>query len=78
MHSMFNTRGITSQATMLDHVAQVSSNEMMAEVRDILMNPPSSNQYSTLKSELIRRTQTSQHKHLRRLLTEECGDRTPS
>ncbi|XP_064463464.1 uncharacterized protein LOC135374432 [Ornithodoros turicata] len=51
----------------------------MAEVRDIVINPPSSNPYDKLKEQLIKRLSESQQQRLRQLLTtEELGDRTPT
>ncbi|XP_064469742.1 uncharacterized protein LOC135384471 [Ornithodoros turicata] len=51
----------------------------MAEIRDIVINPPSSNPYDKLKEQLIKRLSESQQQRLRQLLTtEELGDRTPT
>ena len=76
---MFSSRGITQQRTKFDHVAFALSNEFALEVRDILLSPPTEDPYDTLKAELIRRTQTSEQKRLRQLLTEEeLGDQSPS
>ncbi|XP_033212399.1 uncharacterized protein LOC117169993 [Belonocnema kinseyi] len=49
------------------------------EVRDIIREPPQSDRYEKLKSELIRRLSSSQEQKTRRLLEhEELGDRKPS
>ena len=77
--SMFRIRGITSQETKFDHVVSSLAPEFAAEVRDLLTNRPSDAPYDKLKTELIKRTQSSEQRRLRQLLTEEeLGDKTPS
>lgn len=49
------------------------------EVKDIITNPPASDKYEKLKTELIKRLSASQEKRIQKLLThEELGDRKPS
>lgn len=49
------------------------------EVKDIITNPPATDKYNKLKSELIRRLSASQEKRVKQLLMrEELGDRRPS
>lgn len=49
------------------------------EVKDIITNPPTTNKYLRLKSELIRRLSASQEKRIQQLLNdEELDDRKPS
>ena len=51
----------------------------MAEVRDVLINPPAAGLYETLKAELISRVGVSQEQKTRQLLErEEMGDQKPS
>eukprot|EP00117_Sycon_ciliatum_P035864 scpid16937/ scgid27099/ len=76
---LFSHRGITAQRTKFDYVAAALSEQFSMEVRELLISPPQTEPYTTLKSQLIARTQMSEQKRLRRLLTEEeLGDRTPS
>lgn len=49
------------------------------EVRDLILNPPQHNKYTTLKDALIKRLGATQEEKTRRLLErEEIGDRKPS
>ena len=76
---IFSHGGITAQWTKFDYVAAALSEQFSIEVRELLISPPQTEPYTTLKSQLIARTQMSEQKRLRRLLTEEeLGDRTPS
>ncbi|XP_042149544.1 uncharacterized protein LOC121837794, partial [Ixodes scapularis] len=53
--------------------------ETAVDIRDIILEPPTTNPYDNLKAELIKRTSVSEHQRLQQLLTsEELGDRTPS
>lgn len=49
------------------------------EVKDVITNPPATNKYEKMKSELIKRLSASQEKRVKQLLMhEELGDRRPS
>jgi hypothetical protein len=75
----FATRRITSQKSRFDYVIASLAPEYAAEVRDLILNPPDTNPYDTLRFQLIQRTTPSQQKRLQQLLSiEELGDRTPS
>ena len=77
--AQFDTRQITQESTKYAHVISVLQPEVAQEVRDILINPPASKQYSTLKEQLIQRTTASEQRRVQMLLTEEeLGDRKPS
>ena len=79
IESLFATRRITSQLTMFHHVIGSLSPEYAAEVRDLILRPPSTVPFDTLKAALIKRTQMSEQKRLQRPLTsEDLGDRTPT
>ncbi|PIK61894.1 hypothetical protein BSL78_01225 [Apostichopus japonicus] len=79
VESLFVTSRITSQDTKFAFVISSLQPEVAQEVRDILLNPPPTNRYDTLKAELIKRTPQSEQKRLRQLLTtEDLGDRKPS
>ncbi|CAK9821233.1 hypothetical protein ANTPLA_LOCUS11223 [Anthophora plagiata] len=75
----FAAGGITSDGIKASYVTGALGPRYIDEVRDILLNPPSTGLYYTLKRELIRRLSVSQEQKARRLLEhEEIGDRKPS
>ncbi|XP_076234980.1 uncharacterized protein LOC143187468 [Calliopsis andreniformis] len=75
----FATAGIVSDAHKASYVTGALGPRYIAEVRDILLDPPKSGLYEALKTELIRRLSVSQEQKARRLLEhEEIGDRKPS
>lgn len=79
VESQFSTRRITLDMTKFHYVVSSLSPEVATEVRDLLITPPTTEAYETLKTQLIRRTGASQEKRLQQLLTaEELGDRTPT
>ena len=77
--AQFATRQITAEVTKFHHVISSLQPEVAQEVRDILLNPPATKPYSTLKEQLIVRTTASEQRRVQMLLTEEeLGDRKPS
>lgn len=79
VEAQFLTRGITTENTKFAHVVGSLQPEIAQEVRDFLISPPTTEPYTSLKTELIRRTSASQQHRLRQLLiSEELGDRKPS
>ena len=79
VEAQFATRRITSQKTMFEHVIASLSPQYAMEVRDLILNPPTSAQYDTLKKQLVKRTAASEQRRLQQLFnSEELGDRKPS
>ena len=79
VEAQFATRRITSQKTMFKHVIASYSPQYAMEVCDVIFNPPTSAQYDTLKKQLVKRTATSEQRHLQQLFnSEELGDRKTS
>lgn len=79
VEAQFACRKITSQKSKFDHVVSSLAPEYAAEVRDLLISPPTDNPYTTLRTQLIKRTTASDQRKLQLLLTsEELGDRKPS
>ena len=75
----FLLRGITREDTKFQYVVGALEPQIAVEVRDLIVHPPTSLPYSTLKQELTSRTSQTEHKRLQQLLTEEdLGDRKPS
>ena len=79
VEAQFTTRGITVERTKFDHIVAALSPDTAMEVRDLILTPPASAPYTTLKKVLIKRTAGSHQQRLQKLLNEvELGDRKPS
>ncbi|XP_071810876.1 uncharacterized protein [Apostichopus japonicus] len=79
IEAQFQTKGITAQTTKYAYVVAALQPEVAEEVRDLLLKPPTTDQYDNIKAELISRTSTSEQKRLHQLINaEELGDRKPS
>ena len=79
IEATFDTMNVRSQARKFAYVVSSLQPEYAQEIRDILISPPAQDRYDALKSELIKRTSSSEQKRLQQLLTsEELGDRKPS
>ena len=79
IEAQFDTRGITSQSTKYYYVVASLQPEIAEVLRDLLLQPPTKDEYDTIKAELITRTSTSEQRRLHQLLiSEELGDRKPS
>ncbi|XP_018329760.1 uncharacterized protein LOC108740066 [Agrilus planipennis] len=75
----FEASGVTSESTRFGYVLENLDPRYAAEVRDIIINPPATEPYATIKAALIRRLGTSQKLRTKQLLgQEEIGDRKPS
>ena len=77
--AQFLTRKITCQSTQYAYVISSLPPDIAQEIRDLLMSPPTENQYDVLKGTLIKRTSASEQKMFHQLLiSDELGDRKPS
>ena len=71
----FRSANITTEATKYQHVVAHLGPEFSGEVKDLIINTPPTNPFTTLKDELIRRLSLSQIQKTRRLLElEQLGD----
>ncbi|XP_071483048.1 uncharacterized protein [Diadema antillarum] len=79
VEATFDTKRIVREKTRCPYVISSLQPEVAMEIRDLIVDPPSSEPYTKLKTELIRRMSISELKRLNKLLiSEELGDRTPS
>jgi len=79
VESRLRGHNIRNERTMFDRVMERLPQQILTEVRDIVLNPPAADPYTTLKNAILQRTSDSQEQRIRRLLTaEDLGDRKPT
>lgn len=79
MEGQFILANITVDTTKFYQIVAHLDHRYAAEVKDIITNPPATNKYEKLKTELIKRLSASQERKVKQLLMhEELGDRKPS
>ncbi|KYN23218.1 hypothetical protein ALC57_04362 [Trachymyrmex cornetzi] len=79
IEGQFELCRITSDHERYIHALSKIEPKQAKEVKDIIINPPSSEKFEALKKALIQRLTDSQEYKIRQLLeTEEMGDRKPS
>ncbi|KAJ8709962.1 hypothetical protein PYW07_009328 [Mythimna separata] len=79
LEGQFVLSNITTDSTKFYYVLAQLEPQHSAEVRDLIVNPPTTGKYEKLKAELIKRLSASQERKLKQLLMhEELGDRKPT
>lgn len=79
MECQFALANVTVDLTKFYQVVSALEYRFATEVKDVITNPPATNKYETLKSELIKRLSASRERKVQQLLMhEELGDRKPS
>lgn len=79
VEAQFTNSSITSDLTKFNYVIGHLEPQFAREVKDIIINPPQTDRYLKLKTELVKRLSASQARKVKQLLThEELGDRKPS
>ncbi|XP_028042551.1 uncharacterized protein LOC114252246 [Bombyx mandarina] len=79
LEGQFTLSNISADATKFYYVLSQLEPQHAAEIRELIVSPPASNKYETIKNELIRRLSASQEKKIKQLLMhEEMGDRKPT
>ena len=75
----FQAAGVTGDTTKLLHVIAALDSATRYKIRDVPLNLPATDKYTTLKNALINRLVASQAQKMRQLLEIETpGDRKPS
>ncbi|XP_026737511.1 uncharacterized protein LOC113508121 [Trichoplusia ni] len=79
LEGQFVLSNITTDNTKFYYVLAQLEPQHSAQVRDLIVNPPSTGRYEKLKAELIKRLSASQERKIKQLLMhEELGDRKPT
>ena len=79
VESQFITAGITSDSTKFHTIVGSIEANVLSEVSDLILQPPSINMYATLKQRIQDRFCDSEEKLLKKLLRDvEIGDKKPS
>lgn len=79
VEAQFATAGITVDETKFSHVIGNMDGKILSKVSEIVINPPATDKYQTLKTRLLSAFAESDQKKSHKLLTEqELGDRKPS
>lgn len=79
LEGQFVLSNITTDSTKFYYVLAQLEHQHSAQVRDLIVNPPTTGKYEKLKAELIKRLSASQERKIKQLLMhEELGDRKPT
>lgn len=79
LEGQFALANISNDVTKFYYVIGHIEHQFAKEVKDIIVNPPATQKYEKLKTELINRLSASKATKIKQLLThEELGDRKPS
>lgn len=79
LEGQFILSNITADQTKFYYAISQLDAQFASQVEDIIINPPSTNKFEKLKTELIKRLSASKQKRNKQLLMhEEMGDRRPS
>jgi hypothetical protein len=79
LEGQFALSNIIQDTTKCYYVISQFVNKYVAEVKDVITNPPPTGRYDQIKAELIRRLSLSEEQHIHQLLMhEEMGDQQPT
>lgn len=79
MEAQFATSGITQDLTKFYHAVQALDASVLAEVSELITNPPENGKYDALKTRILTEFQDSEEKRLKTLLNQtELGNQRPS
>lgn len=76
LEAQFQISGITADLTKYNYVISAIETNILAQVTDIIIQPPNDNKYETIKNRLISVYSDSHDKKLKKLLSQlELGDK---
>lgn len=79
LEAQFTLSNITADTTKFYYTMAQLDPQYASEVEDIITNPPATNKYDKLKTELVKRLSATRERDIQQLLShEELGDRKPS
>lgn len=79
LEAQFANSTITSELTKFNTIVGVVESDILSSVSDLVLNPPTGNQYETIKQRLIKEFEETESKKLRSLFNElSIGDTKPS
>ena len=77
--AQFRIRNIQRESTKFDYIIQALPPEVITQLRSLILNPPTNQPYSQLKSELMRLHTLTDKQRYRQIMREESlGDEKPS
>ncbi|XP_036342602.1 uncharacterized protein LOC118751885 [Rhagoletis pomonella] len=79
VESQFVAAGISSDQSKYHTVVAAIESGVLAQIRDLILHPPSSDMYQTLKKRILEQFSDSEQKRIKKLLQDlELGDMRPS
>lgn len=79
LEGQFALAGITTDSTKYNYVIANLDCRIIAEIRDVVKNPPATGKFDKVRDELISRLSSSNEQRVRQLISnEDIGDRKPS
>ena len=79
LEAQFALSNISADLTKYNHVVSVIDTGILSQISDLILNPPATNKYDTIKDRLISIYSDSQDKKLKTLIADiSLGDKKPS
>lgn len=75
----FRIHQVKADSRKFDYIVDALPHEIVADIRDLILRPPITNAYETIKNTIIQRSTLSQQQRLHQLLNDQqLGDKKPS
>lgn len=79
VEAQFSLGHVSQDVTKFNHVIAAIETDVLAQISDLVLNPPESDRYNALKTRLIQQFADSEEKRIRQLLIGlDLGDKRPS